>query len=102
MPVLLFFLVLLGIFVTFLFLLAKVQLISITSKSLNSKMNTEPSLVHINIIRKPLPVLEEAFFLWILEAADDTERGEQGRESGNNHLDDCLDDVLLHRLKSLE
>ena len=34
-PVLLFFLVLLGIFVTFLFLLANVQLISITSKSLN-------------------------------------------------------------------
>ncbi len=34
-----------------------------------------------------------------LEAADDTERGEQGRESGNNHLDDGLDDVLLHSLK---
>ena len=50
-------------------------------------------------IRKPLPVLEEAFFLWILEAADDTEGGEQGREGGNNHLDDCLDDVLFHRLK---
>ena len=38
-------------------------------------------------------------FLWILEAADDTERGEQGRESGNNHLDDCLDDVLFHSIK---
>ena len=34
------------------------------------------------------------------QAADYTERGEQGRESGNNHLDNCLDDVLLHRLKS--
>ena len=37
-----------------------------------------------------------------LEAADNAEGGEQGRESGNNHLDDCLDDVLFHRLKSLE
>ncbi len=34
-----------------------------------------------------------------LEAADNTEGGEQGRESGNNHLDDCLDDVLFHNLR---
>ena len=33
------------------------------------------------------------------QAADYTEGGEQGRESGNNHLDDCLDDVFLHSLK---
>ena len=33
-----------------------------------------------------------------LEAADNAKGGEQGRESGNNHLDDCLDDVLLHSL----
>ena len=33
-----------------------------------------------------------------LEAADNTEGGEQGRESGNNHLDDCLDNVLFHSL----
>jgi hypothetical protein len=32
----------------------------------------------IYLIRKPLPVLEEAFFLWILEAADNA-KGVQGR-----------------------
>ena len=41
---------------------------------------------------------ERPSFHFLLEAADYTERGEQGRESGNNHLDDCLDDVLLHSL----
>ncbi len=46
MPVLLFFLVLLGIFVRSYSKFAKIQLISTTSKSFNSKMNTEPSPVH--------------------------------------------------------
>ena len=53
---------------------------------------------HLLIYKKAPPCIGRGF-LWLLEAADDTERGEQGRESGDNHLDDCLDDVLLHRLK---
>ena len=34
-----------------------------------------------------------------LEAADHAERSEQGRQGCDDHLDDCLDDVLLHSLK---
>ena len=51
-----------------------------------------------SLIKKPLPFVGEASLSFGLEAADNTEGGEQGRESGNNHLDDCLDNVLFHNL----
>jgi hypothetical protein len=51
-----------------------------------------------SLIKKPLPFAGEASLSFGLEAADNTEGGEQGRESGNNHLDDCLDNVLFHNL----
>ena len=51
-----------------------------------------------SLIKKPLPFAGEASLSFGLETADNAEGGEQGRESGNNHLDDCLDNVLFHSL----